>query len=69
VGKERFSLGMLRAVNSDRRGKKMDAWTSSLIAGFIMGSSLVWLASLINDRYLRREKDVSRLILKRAKKG
>jgi hypothetical protein len=47
----------------------MDAWTSSLIAGFIMGSSLVWLASLINDRYLKREKDVSRLILKRAKKG
>jgi hypothetical protein len=47
----------------------MDAWTSSLIAGFFMGSSLVWLSSLINDRYLKREKDVSRLILKRAKKG
>ena len=49
--------------------KKMGAWTYSLIAGFIMGSSLVWLASLINDRYLKREKNVSRLILKRAKKG
>ncbi len=47
----------------------MDAWTYSLIAGFIMGPSLVWLASLINDRYIKREKDVCRLILKRAKRG
>jgi hypothetical protein len=47
----------------------MEAWTYSLIAGFIMGPSTVWLASLINDRYLKREKDVSRLVLKRAKKG
>jgi hypothetical protein len=46
----------------------MEAWTLSLIVGFIMGASTVWLASLINDRYLKREKDVSRLILKRAKK-
>jgi len=46
----------------------MGAWTYSLIAGFIMGSSLVWLTSLINNRYLKREKDISRLILKRAKK-
>jgi hypothetical protein len=52
-----------------RRIKKMRAWTYSLIAGFIMGPSTVWAASLINDRYLRREKDLSRLILKRAKKG
>jgi len=47
----------------------MDAWTSSLIAGFVMGSSLVWLASRINDRYIKREKNVCRLILKRAKKN
>jgi len=47
----------------------MEAWTTSLIAGFVMASSLVWLASLINDHYIKREKDVSRLILKRAKKN
>ena len=46
----------------------MEAWTYSLIAGFVMGSSLVWLASLINNRYIKREKDVCRLVLKRAKK-
>jgi len=47
----------------------MEAWTSSLIVGFVMGTSSVWLASLINDRYIKREKNVSRLILKRAKKN
>ena len=47
----------------------MDAWTASLIAGFVTGSSLVWLTSLINDHYIKREKNVCRLILKRAKKG
>jgi hypothetical protein len=46
----------------------MDAWTSSIIVGFMMGASLVWLASLINDRYTKREKDLSRLVVKRAKK-
>jgi hypothetical protein len=46
----------------------MDAWTSSIIVGFMMGTSLVWLVSLINDRYIKREKDLSRLVVKRAKK-
>ena len=34
----------------------------------MMGASLVWLVSLINDRYTKREKDLSRLVVKRAKK-
>jgi hypothetical protein len=46
----------------------MEAWTSSLIVGFLLGASLVWLVSMINDRYIKREKYLSRLILKRAKK-
>jgi len=48
--------------------KNMEAWASSLIVGFLLGASLVWLVSLINDRYIKREKYLSRLILKRAKK-
>jgi hypothetical protein len=46
----------------------MEAWTLSLIIGFLLGGSLVWLVSMINDRYIKREKFLSRLILKRAKK-
>jgi hypothetical protein len=46
----------------------MEAWASSLIIGFLLGGSLVWLVSMINDRYIKREKFLSRLILKRAKK-
>ena len=46
----------------------MEAWASSLIVGFLLGTSLVWLVSLINDRYIKREKYLSSLILKRAKK-
>ena len=51
-----------------RQKTEMDALTSSIIVGFLMGASLVWLVSLINDRYIKREKDLSRLVLKRAKK-
>ena len=47
----------------------MEAWTSSIIVGFLMGASLVWLVSLINDRYSKREKDLSNLVVRRAKKG
>ncbi len=47
----------------------MDALTSSLIIGLVIGSSCVWLVSFINDRYIRREKHLSRLLLKRAKKA
>ena len=49
-------------------GKNMEAWASSLIFGFLLSASLVWLVSLINDRYIKREKYLSRLILKRARK-
>ena len=47
----------------------MEAWTSSIIVGFLMGASLVWLVSLLNDRYSKREKDLSNLVVRRAKKG
>ena len=47
----------------------MEAWTSSIIVGFLMGASLVWLVSLMNDRYSKREKDLSNLVVRRAKKG
>ncbi len=46
----------------------MEALASSLIVGFLLSASLVWLVSLINDRYIKREKHLSRLVLKRAKK-
>ncbi len=46
----------------------MDAWTSSIIVGFMMGTSLVWLVSLLNDRSITREKDLSRLVVKRGKR-
>jgi hypothetical protein len=46
----------------------MDALTSSIIVGFLLGSSMVWLVSMINDRYSKREKNLSRLVVKRAKK-
>jgi len=46
----------------------MEAWASSLIVGVLLAVSLTWLVSLINDRYIKREKDLSRLILKRVKK-
>ncbi len=46
----------------------MEALASSLIFGFLLSASLVWLVSLINDRYVKREKYLSRLILKRARK-
>ncbi len=46
----------------------MEAWASSLIVGVLLAVSLTWLVSLINDRYIKREKDLCRLILKRAKK-
>jgi hypothetical protein len=47
----------------------MDALTSSLIIGFVIGASCVWLVSFINGRFLQREKHLSALLLKRAKKA
>jgi hypothetical protein len=46
----------------------MEALTSSLIVGFLIGSSCVWLVSFINDLFTQREEDLSRLVLKRVKK-
>ena len=57
---------MVRAKG--KLGGHMEAWALSLIIGFLLGGSLVWLVSMINDRYIKREKYLSRLILKRAKK-
>ncbi len=47
----------------------MDSVTSSLIIGFLIGSSCLWLVSFLNDRYIQREKHLSRLLVKRGKKG
>jgi hypothetical protein len=52
-----------------RRIKEMDGLTSSLIIGFLLASSSVWLVSFINDRYTQREIKLSRLLLKRGKKN
>jgi NhaP-type Na+/H+ or K+/H+ antiporter len=48
--------------------EEMYGLTLSLIVGFLLGSSAVWLVSRINDRYTRREEALSRLLLKRAKR-
>ncbi len=46
----------------------MKGLTFSLIIGFLLASSSVWLISLINDRYTQKEKFISNLLLKRGKK-
>jgi len=40
----------------------------SLIVGFLLGFSSVWLVSRINDRYAQWEENFSRVLLKRGKK-
>jgi hypothetical protein len=55
-------------VSAKNKRGHMEAWTSSLIVGALLGASLIWLVSMINDRYIKREKNLPRLILKRAKK-
>jgi len=50
------------------RKEKMEGLTYSLIIGFLLGSSAVWVTSLINDLYIEREKNLSRLLVKRVKK-
>ena len=42
--------------------------TLSLIVGFSLACSAVWLVSRINNRYTQREKDLSRVLAKRGKK-
>jgi hypothetical protein len=46
----------------------MDGFITSLIVGFLIGSSMAWLASQINDRYTIWEKRIGNLILKRGKR-
>ena len=46
----------------------MSGVTQSLIVGFFLACSAVWLISRINDRYTQREKDLSRVLAKRGKK-
>jgi NhaP-type Na+/H+ or K+/H+ antiporter len=46
----------------------MNGWASSLIIGFLLGASSFWVISRLNDRYTKREENLSRLLLKRAKK-
>ena len=42
--------------------------TLSLIVGFSLACSAVWLVSRINNRYTQHEKDLSRVLAKRGKK-
>ena len=42
--------------------------TLSLIVGFFLACSTVWLISRINDRHTERERDLSRVLAKRGKK-
>ena len=47
----------------------MAGLTLSLIVGFFLACSAVWLTSRINSRYTQREQDLSRVLAKRGKKG
>jgi len=46
----------------------MNGLTLSLIVGFLLAYSSVWLISRINDRYTQWEKDLCRVLVKRGKK-
>jgi hypothetical protein len=46
----------------------MASLTLSLIVGFSLACSAVWLVSRIDNRYTQREKDLSRVLAKRGKK-
>ncbi len=41
---------------------------TSMIIGILIAFSSVWLVSLINERYSQKEKTLSNLLLRRAKK-
>ncbi len=58
----------LCTFEAGRRRYQMKGLTFSLIIGFLLASSSVWLISLINDRYTQKEKFISNLLLKRGKK-
>ncbi len=46
----------------------MEGMTLSLLIGFMLAFSAVWLTSRIHDLYTKREKNISQLLLRRAKK-
>ena len=46
----------------------MGGVTQSLIVGFSLAFSAVWLVSRINSGYTEREKDLSRVLAKRGRK-
>ena len=46
----------------------MEGLTTSLIIGILLAASAVWLVSFINERYSKKEKTISNLLLRRAKK-
>jgi hypothetical protein len=46
----------------------MNGLTLSLIVGFLLAYSSVWLVSRINDRYTQWEKNLCRVLIKRGKK-
>jgi hypothetical protein len=47
----------------------MKGLTFSLIIGFLLGSSSIWVISVINDRLTQKEKFISNLLLRRGKKN
>ena len=46
----------------------MHGLTLSLVVGFLLAYSSVWLVSRINDRYTRWEENLCRVLVKRGKK-
>ena len=46
----------------------MSGLTLSLVVGFLLAYSSVWLVSRINDRYTRWEKNLCHVLVKRGKK-
>ena len=46
----------------------MGGITLSLVVGFFLACSSVWLISRINGRYTQREKELSRVLAKRGKR-
>ena len=50
------------------RIEDMNGMISSVIVGFLLGASSFWLIGFLNDTYTHREKNLSRLLLKRGKK-
>ncbi len=46
----------------------MGPFETSLMVGFLLGTLSVWLVDFINDRYIRQERKLSLLLLKRARR-